>query len=191
MKRKIKNYLESKEKSKYDNLDRILDMYLTGEIKKLLSKYSRVSVYPSFYKDGKTIQLNYNYNNIYVTIDFFEDKYNVVIYPSGISVDDLEKLFIDYEYQDDFNFKKIIEKIDSNIKNHPKLKDTTLIEKKKKLYSLIAWINFLIPIVIFGSIGLYCIITKSTVKLNIWWSLFLVIPFIIWLIFDVKSKRIK
>ena len=55
MKRKIEKYLESKEKSKYDNLDRILEMCLTGEIERLLSKYSGVGIYPSFYKDGKTI----------------------------------------------------------------------------------------------------------------------------------------
>lgn len=35
MKRKVKDYLESKDKSQYDNLDRILEMYLTGEIKTL------------------------------------------------------------------------------------------------------------------------------------------------------------
>lgn len=192
MKRKIKKYLESKEKSKYDNLDRILEMYLTGEIKKLLSKYSGVCIDLSFYKDSKTIQLNYNYNNIYVIIDFFEDKYNIVVYHSGISVDDFEKLFIDYDYQDDFDLKKLIEKIDSSIKNHPNLKDTTLIEKKKKLYFLIACISWCLPIVICGSIAIYGFINGETIKGNVWWGIFLIaIPLIVGCIFDIKSKRIK
>lgn len=192
MKRKIENYLNSKEKSEYDNLDKIFELYLNGNIKTLLSKYVGVGIYPTFNKLGKTIQLNYNCHNIYVIIDFFEDKYNVVVYHAGISVDDLEKLFIDYDYQDDFNLEKLINEVDDKIKNYPKLKDTTLIEKKKKIYSLIAWISLCLPIVIWGSIGLYCIITENTVKGNVWWGIFfIVIPLITWFIFDVKSKRLK
>mgnify|MGYP003300866066 FL=1 len=76
--------------------------------------------------------MNYNYHNIYVIIDFFEDKYNVVVYHAGINAEDLEKLYIDYEYPNDFNLEKLIKEIDEKIKNHPKLKDTTLIEKKKR-----------------------------------------------------------
>lgn len=192
MKRKVKDYLESKDKSQYDNLDRILEMYLTGEIKKLLSKYTGVNIDPTINKLSKTIQLNYNYHNIYVAIDFFVDKYSVVVYQAGISANDLEKLFRDYDYQVDFDLRALIKEIDSKIKNHSKLKDTNLIEKKRKLYSLIAGISLSLPLVILSGIGLYCVITKNTVQGNAWWVLFLVvIPVIIWFIFDVKSKRLK
>ena len=133
MKRKIENYLNSKDKIEYSNLDRIFELYLSGDIKKLLSKYAGVGIYPTINKLGKTIQLNYNYHNIYVIIDFFEDKYNVVIYHAGINADELEKLFIDYDYQTNFSLEKLINEIDIKIKNHPKLKDITLIEKKKKI----------------------------------------------------------
>lgn len=192
MKRKIENYLNSKDKSEYSNLDRIFELYLSGDIKKLLSKYIRVGIYPTVNKLGKTIQLNYNYYNAHVIIDFFEDKYNVIVYHSGINADDLEKLSIDYEYTADFNLKKLIKEIDEQIKKHSKLKDTTLIEKKKKTYSLIAWISLCLPILICGSIALYCVITENSIKGNMWWLIFLiVIPLIVWFIFDVKSKRLK
>ena len=131
MKRKIENYLNSKDKNEYSNLDRIFEAYIREDIKKLLSKYDGVIISPIINKLGKTIQLNYNYHNIYVIIDFFEDKYNVVVYHAGINAEDLEKLFIDYEYPNDFNLEKLIKEIDEKIRNHPKLKDTTLIEKKK------------------------------------------------------------
>lgn len=139
MKRKIENYLNSKDKNEYSNLDKIFELYLSGDIKKLLSKYVGVGVYPTINKLGKTIQLNYNYHNIYVIIDFFEDKYNVVVYHAGINAEDLEKLFIDYEYPNDFNLEKLIKEIDEKIKNHPKLKDTTLIEKEKDIF-----LNFMV-----------------------------------------------
>lgn len=112
MKRKIENYLNSKNKNEYSNLDKIFDLYLSGNIKKLLSKYAGVGVYPTINKLGKTIQFNYNYHNIYVIIDFFEDKYDVVVYHTGINVENLEKLFIDYDYQKDFNLEKLIKEID-------------------------------------------------------------------------------
>jgi len=192
MKRKIENYLNSKDKNEYSNLDRIFELYLSGDIKKLLSKYAGVGIYPTINKLGKTIQLEYNYNNIYTIIDFFEDKYNVLVYYAGITADDLEKLSIDYDYQNDFNLEELIKKIDIKIKNHPKLKDTTLIEKKKKIYSVISWISLCLSSVICGSIALYCIITENSIKGNMWWGiLFIVIPLIAWFVFDVKSKKLK
>lgn len=192
MKRKIENYLNSKDENEYSNLDRIFELYLSGDIKKLLSKYAGVGVYPTINKLGKTIQLNYNYYNIYVIIDFFEDNYNIVVYHAGINVDDLEKLFIDYEYPNDFNLEKLIKEIDEKIRDHPKLKDTTLIEKKKKAYSLIALISLCLPILICTGITLYYVITKNSVKGNMWLAIFFIaIPLIVWFIFDVKSKRLK
>ena len=151
-----------------------------------------VGVYPTINKLGKTIQLNYNYHNIYVIIDFFEDKYNVVVYHAGINAEDLEKLFIDYEYPNDFDLEKLIKKIDEKIKNHPKLKDTTLIEKKKKIYTLIAWINWSFPILVCGCIAIYGFTNDKTIKVDqIWAILFIALPLIIGCIFDVKSKRLK
>lgn len=192
MKRKIENYLNSKDKIEYSNLDRIFELYLSGDIKKLLSKYDGVGVYPTINKLGKTIQLNYNYQNIYVIIDFFEDKYNVVIYHGGINAEELEKLFIDYDYKNDFSLEKLINEIDEKIKNHPKLKDTTLIEKKKKTYTLIAWISWCFPILVCGGIAIYGFTNDKTIKVDpIWAIIFIVLPLIIGCIFDVKSKRLK
>lgn len=192
MKRKLEKYLNSKEKNSYTVLDNIFEMYLNGKINDLLSSYEGVKVYLSFNEDFKTIQIVYNLNNIYVTIDFFEDKYNFAVYHAGITENELEKLFIDYDYPENFNLKQLLEEIDVKIKNHPKLKDTMLLKKKKKIFSIIAWVSLILPIVILGSIGLYCVISDNSLKLNVWWGLLLiVIPLIIWFIFDVKSKRIK
>ena len=192
MKRKIENYLNSKDKSEYSNLDRIFELYLSGDIKKLLSKYGGVGIYPTINKLGKTVQLNYNYHNIYVIIDFFEDKYNVVVYHAGINAEDLEKLFIDYEYPNDFNLEKLIKEIDGKIKDHPKLKDTTLIEKKKKTYTLITWISWGFPILVCGGIAIYGFTNDKTIKVDpIWAILFIALPIKIGCIFDAKSKRLK
>ncbi len=192
MKRKIENYLNSKDKNEYSNLDRIFELYLSGEIKKLLSKYVGVGVYPTINKLGKTIQLNYNYHNIYVIIDFFEDKYNVVVYHAGINAEDLEKLFIDYDYQEDFNLEKLIKEIDEKIQNHPKLKDTTLIEKKKKTYTIITWVCWCFPIIVCGGTAIYGYITEKSIKVDaVWAVIFIAVPLIVGVMFDLKSRSLK
>ena len=192
MRRRVEKYLERKENSKYDNLDRILEMYVNGQINKLLSNYAEVRVYPSFYKSGKAIQLEYRFHNIYVVIDFFEDKYCTSVYHAGIGTDELENLLIAHEYQGDFDLRILIDQIDSIIQNHPELENITFKEKKRKTYSLISGIALCLPIVIFGSIGIYCAITENTVKGNMWWGICLIIiPLIVWFAFGVKSKRRK
>ena len=65
MKRKIENYLVSKDKNEYGNLDRIFELYLSGDIKNFLSKYVGVGVYPTINKLGRAIQFNYKYHNIH------------------------------------------------------------------------------------------------------------------------------
>ena len=186
----IKNYLNCKEKKEYTFLDKIFELYLIGDISKLLSKYTEVAIYPIFTKSSKSIQFNYCYKNIHVILDFFEDKYNAVVYHAGISKDNLNDIFVDYAYQTDFDLEKLIHEVDKKIRHHFKLENTTSKEKKKKVYSLIAWISLYLPIFICGAIGLYCIITGNSVKGNVYWIIFfIVIPLIIWFIFDVKSKR--
>ena len=192
MKRRVVNYLNSKDKREYDNLDNIFVLYLNGNIKTLLSKYSSVGIYPTINRLGKSIQLNYNYQNIYVIIDFFEDGYNVVIFPAGATEEELEKLFVDYNYQNDFTLEKLIDEIDSKITNHPKLKDMTLIEKKKKIYTLITWVSWCFPILVCGGIAIYGFTNDKTIKVDqIWAILFIALPLIIGCIFDLKSKRLK
>ena len=191
MKRKIKKYLNSKNKNEYNELDRVFEMYVNGEIKKQLSKYSHVGIFPCFNKNDKVIQLSYHYNNIYVILDFFENGYSVTIYPAGTSDDDIVDLTVDYQYSSVFDFRALIKDIDAKIKSHPKLKDTTS-SKRKKAYTFIAWSCFCLPVVIGGSIATYVMITEKTIQLNGWWVMcFLVLPLTLWYIFDIKSKRIK
>lgn len=132
--KKNRKLFKIQRKKEYSNLDKIFELYLHGDIKKLLSKYSKVEIYPTINKLDKTIQLNYSYNNIYVIIDFFEDKYNVVIYHAGISNEEFKKLFTNYDYQDNFNLEKLINEIDTQIKNYPRLKDTSSLKKEKNIF---------------------------------------------------------
>lgn len=192
MKRMIEEYLSTKKHSDYNNLDKLLELYFSGYINELLSKYDKVKIMCTINKFHKALHIQCNYYNIHIVIDFFEDKYNAVIYYSGISANNLDKLIVDYEYAADFNIEKLIEEIDEKVKKHPKLNNTPSSYKRRKIYSLIAWICLCISFLVLVGVGLYCIVTNSSIKANALWELiFIIIPLLAWFIFDIKSKRMK
>lgn len=190
MKNKIIDYLKIKGVDNYNELDKIYDMYASGIINKLLSHYESVHIYPSLDKKNKTIQIHYSYNNINVGIDFFENDYDVVIYHTGISIDEFEKSFIKYNYNECFNLKALIESIDEKIRNHPKLKNMSKDQKKKKMYSMIAWINFSIPMVTMSLMALYVFITGNSIQAGPYFAFIIFVPLLIWFIFDIKSRKL-
>ena len=190
MKSKIRKYLLNK--SVFGNLDKILEMYATGKLKQLLSGYEDVRIFPSLSRGNETVQVNYRFQNICVTLDFFESRYDFVIYPMGTSADDLETLFTENAYPENFDPKVLIHEIDTNIKNHPVRKDISAAEKKRKIDSLLAGLSFCPPTALIVYTAVYCLTTGNAVKLDVWWLIcFIVIPLILWWIFDSKAKRIK
>ncbi len=190
MKNKIIDYLKIKGVDNYNDLDNIYDMYASGIINKLLSHYENVHIYPSLDKKNKTIQIHYSYNNINVGIDFFENDYDVVMYYSGITPKELDKLFVKYKYQKDFSLEYLIKKLDNQIKNHPKLKNMSKDQKKKKMYSMIAWINFSIPMVTMSLMALYVFITGNSIQAGPYFAFIIFIPLLMWFIFDIKSRKL-
>ncbi len=105
-----------KNKHEYSHFDKLFEMYLNGRIKNILSKYDSSIIEINNYnikgKMEKTIRIAFNSQNNYVIMNFFEDKYNLAICTSGTSADDLEKIYTDYEYTDDFTFRKLLKSID-------------------------------------------------------------------------------
>lgn len=186
-KKQIKKYLS--EKKSYTCFDRVLEGYVNKDINYLLSNYHNVEIYYSL-KQNKTIQLTYCKQNIYVTIDFFEKNYSVAVYPKGVSIERLEILFDDFEYSENFCIKQLIEEIDLKIENHPELKNIVKIRRKSTVFSIIAWISFCLPIIVWGGISIYCFVAEKTVSINPPLAICLtVIPLILWFVFDIMSKK--
>lgn len=134
--------------------------------------------------------MNYKYNNICITIDFFEDKYTTVIYPTAISAEELNDLFVDHVYGDGFSLESLIREIDSKIKNHPALKDTSESDKKQKLYAILSWICWGFVAVVVGILVIYVSVTKKTLTLSpLIVFCISAIPFAVGSIFNFKSRH--
>lgn len=194
MMHKIKEYLSSKENDSYTHLDKIIKMHIDGEIENELSKYELhdIEIFTRIKKRlGNTLQLNFKYYNLVCTIDFTDERYTYVIYPIGASFEEIENQFINCEYANDFSINKLIFLIFNFMKENSNLRDNTKLKNMQKKYKTIANIFLLIPWVVIVPVSVYVFITKASIQLNQWFLLIIIIPLVLWFIFDVKSKGSK
>jgi len=190
MKKKIRKYLSTKKIESYSNIDNVFNMYLNDKIKGLLSEYDDVEMFPSLSENNKEIQINFKYQNIVTTIDFWEEKYDYVIYPIGIDPYEIDKLFIDCNYSEGFDLETLFLKLNEKIRNHKDLRDISSEKRRKKKYRIISTICFFIPLIWIGVMALYVFISGDEIQLDFWWLLFLlIIPQVLWTIFDKKSVK--
>jgi len=190
MKKKIWKYLSSKKIESYSKLDNIFKMYFNDELMLLLSEYDDVEIFPSLNKNHKTIQINFTFQNIITTIDFMEEQFNYVIYPIGIDPYELDKLFIDCSYSEGFDLKTFFLELNEKIRNHKDLRDISSEKRRKKKYRIISTICFFIPLIWIGVMALYVFFLGDEIQLDFWWLLFLlIIPLVLWTIFDKKSVK--
>jgi hypothetical protein len=194
MKSKVSKYLSSKEKKSYTQLDFLFEMYLNGMIEKELTGLSLYDVEIFAYHNKglkNSLQLNFKHYNLVCTIDFFNERYEYIIYAIGDSFNRVKDSFTEYTYDRDFSISDLIQKVYSQLKDHSNLKDNTQLMIKQKKYKMISSICLAIPCVIIGVCAVYVFITKETIKLNPFFMLIIVIPIILWDIFYIKAVKIK
>ena len=191
MKKRIGKYLSSKEAISYSQVDIILKMFVDGKIEKELEKYKfyDIEIFPSINKQyGNTIQINFKLYNLVATIDFSEDGYEYNIYSIGCSFEQVRGNFIHCCYSEDFSVFDLFEQILNLMLESPSLAKSTKLTINKK-YKTIASICFFVPCVAIGMLALYVILSKRAIALTPWFLLVIVIPLVIWSVFDIKSKR--
>ncbi len=108
---KINKYLESKDESRYNVLDKILKCYVDGHLENLLSsfQFSNIEYYPHISKKGHLLQIDFWHHNLHINIEFDDNNFDYIIYVPGISAEDFEKGIITKEYNHDFDIEKFFE----------------------------------------------------------------------------------
>lgn len=187
--KKIEKYLSTKKYNEYTKLDTILQSYNEGDIHNIFLKYDLTNI-GIFYRisetNSNTIQLNFKYSNLVGTIDFDENGYEYIIYPTGTNIDELDKMFIKEKYDEKFSIDNTVEKMYELIQNNPELKIPNI---KLKRYKIISNLSLLMPFIIIGVMGMYVILTNDNITLNPWFILVIVIPIVSWFYFDIKSEK--
>lgn len=194
--RKINKYLKSKNNDQYNCLDNILICYVNGKLQNILESYNfnKINIYSVIGKKGNYLQIECFFYNLTVNIEFDENSFNYIMYVPGISADDFDKSIIKKEYEHDFNienfFKDLIKECDEQFKLHLQVKDKPEIDRKRRLYTLISRICWLILIVLCGGLSIYVIVTGNTITVSPLFAIFfMLIPFMIALFFHFKSLR--
>jgi hypothetical protein len=194
MKNRVSKYLSSKEKNSYTQLDVLFDMYLNKMMEQELTNLNIYDIEIFAYCNRgleNSIQVNFKYYNLVCTIDFFNNRYEYTVYAIGDSFEQIKDSFAEYEYEKEFSFKTLINFIYRQLKEHSDLKEDTQLMIKKKKYKMISNICLIIPSVIIGGLAIYVLVSKETITLDPFFILIIVIPIILWVIFYVKSAKIK
>ncbi|MDO9629113.1 MAG: hypothetical protein Q7I99_04355 [Acholeplasmataceae bacterium] len=191
---KVLEYLSSKEKNLYTQLDLLFEMYIDGTIENTLTsfKFYDIEIFAYCNKGAEnSMQLSFKYYNLACVIDFFNKKYEYVIYAIGESFDQVKDSFIECTYEKEVSINSLIYLIYDKLKRHSNLKDNTQSMIKKKRYKMIANVCLAIPCAIIGGFSIYILLTKETIKLEPFFILIIIIPIILWLTFYIKSAKLK
>lgn len=137
------------------------------------------------------MQLSFKNFNLACTIDFFNNSYEYIINKMDDSFDQVRDKFIDCAYEESFSFNELVHFIYGELKGHSSLKNDRQPVLKKKRYKMIANLCLNISITIIVWLAIYVFWTKDTVNVKPSFILVLIIPIILWLIFDAKSVKQK
>ena len=122
-------------------------------------------------------------------MEFHEEYYEHCKYEKCCSAIELEQGIIKEDYNEQFDVRIFINSCIESLK-----KDTRLIidkkqNKKKKIYRIISTISFCIPSAVIVPLVIYALIVKQPIQLGGWLVLVILIPLIVWFIFDIKSIK--
>jgi len=123
--RKVIKYLESKEESQYNNLDKVLKYYCDGELQKEMEEqnFSDFEFFPKINKKkGNWMQIYCSYFNLVIIIDLVDEKIDTVVYLAGMSSNELDNCSTSYRYADDFTVENFFENFSDMLKNDNRLK---------------------------------------------------------------------
>lgn len=191
---RVLNYLNKKNPTNYTQLDKILSFYANKKLEEVLLNMgvTKIEFFPSINKkNGNSIQIYFNYYNLSAILEFDEKCYDYCKYTPGCSAEELENCIVTSQYTNDFNIELFIKKFITTIEEDPRLVKSQNNNniRNNKLYKKIAFISLLIPSLLVSILAIYTLVLDTSVQLNEWFSLFIIIPLIIWVIFDDKSNK--
>lgn len=193
IKKELEKYLNSKDKNNYSNLDKIFLFYNNNEFYKILNYNGATNIefYPTINSKEKSLQVYFNYYNMYAIMEFNEDSYDYCKYQRGCSEDEFNNSIISQNYDNKFDIKIFVEEFIKSIDTDEKcIKiNITTPQRKKKLYTCISFLFLFFPFIIIGIIALLSYILKKDIKLNNWFILVFVVSIALWWIFSNKSEK--
>ena len=190
MNSKIKDYLNGTEPTGM-YLKNVLNFYDSGKMRSFLLKQhiTKLEFFPSIRKCESSLQVNFQYYNLCVIMEFCETEFEYVIYTQYSSANDLQKSTVRSSYDSSFSIERFFDEFIYLLKSDARLIKTSRTSEKKKMYKTISSICLATSILIGVIPCVYAGITNDTIQLGPWFLVVMLIPFVISEIFDFLSIK--
>lgn len=193
MKRKITNYLNSKNPSEFNNLDLLLQCYLNGSLLKEIKKhdFSQIEIYFLIRKNSNNLQINLKYYNLNVCIDFDDINFDHAIYTAGVSAEELEKSFIKSSYENDFRIERIFSELLIKLENDCRLNMLSRINvaESRKLFKFLSLFSIAIPVLFGILLSIYVLVTGKSLYIGPWFLILIGVGVLLFVISGYYSNK--
>lgn len=190
MNSKIKDYINGTEPTGM-YLRNVLNFYDSGKMRSFLLKQhiTKLEFFPSIRKRESSFQVNFQYYNLCVIMEFCETEFEYVIYTQYSSANDLEKGVVKASYRSDFSVEEFFDTFLRLLKEDIRLIKSSQTIEKKKLYKIISSICYALTFFIIAVPSVYVLITQNTIQAGPWLGVAIFIPLVISQIFDFLASK--
>ena len=169
MKRKIIEYLGSKAESESNELDKILQEYVDGQIEEIANKkgFTNVEIFPEISKKTRSMQIYFRYYNFAGFIEFEDEGYEYCIYiPDKKQMSYDEKDMVKNKYTSAFCIDTFFDQLYKNMIVDKRLdrEDYLIKIKKNKKYKAFSTLSLIFTLVFILIVGTYVTITDKSLN---------------------------
>lgn len=191
MDRNVLNYLENAQLGKDDPLTNVLAYYANGKFQALLLRQhvTKLEFFPSISKGEESLQISFQYYNLFVILEFDKKEYEYSIHTQNCSANQLEQSIVTKLYGTDFDVEVFFAAFFRLLKEDVRLIKSSQTIEKKKTYKMISSICFIITILIIAIPSVYVLITRDTIQLGPWFLAAVLVPFTVSEIFDFLAAK--
>ena len=149
----------------------VLGFYITGKMRSFLLKQhiTKLEIFPSIRKGEGSLQINFQYYNLYVILDFDEAGYEYSVYTKNGSASDLENSIVQQSYSSDFSIESFLDAFMRLLNSDAHLIKTNRTIEKNKLYKCISSICLGFSILIILVPGVCGLITGNVLQFGRWY----------------------
>lgn len=190
MNKKVLSYLNTMGENKTP-LTYVFRFYASGEMKDVLlqQRVKKLEFFPSLQKSKESLQMSFQYYNLYAILEFSKTGYEYSVYTPNCSAKDFENNTIQQSYSTDFSIESFLVAFMRLLNSDPRLIKASQVIEKGKRYKVISSICLGISLLIIAIPSVYVLITGNTIQLGPWFLAVMLVPFVISQIFDFLSVR--
>ncbi len=165
MDKKVIKYLATVDSADYSVLDKILQLYVDGNIAQWLgeSHLNNVEMFAHISNKGNALQISATYYNMFVNVELVADKAAYSVTVAGITAEQFEQSFVTVPYDDGFDMQQLLDNVSQLAYSDSRVNKQQHIEKqaKHKIWRNISRVCIAAMILVFPAVIIFFDTVKS------------------------------